>query len=84
MDFVVFVNFGLLYREKLINSLFFNLLTPTVLTVELPNFSQSFFMVPSYLLVLHRTIDPLGSPWWTSPFPQIWSSKNDGTLIPVC
>ena len=26
-------------------------------------------MVPSYRLVLYRTIDPLGSPLWTPPFP---------------
>ena len=38
------------------------------MTVELLNFNPSSFMVPSYRHVLYRTIDPLGSPWWTQPF----------------
>ena len=39
--------------------------------MELSNFYLSSFMVPSYRLVLYRTINPLGSPWWTPPFPHL-------------
>ena len=47
---------------------------PTVFVVEFSNFNASSFMVPSYRLALYRTIDPLGSPWWSSQKPPIWSS----------
>ena len=63
--------FGLLYREQLFLS---NLSPPTVLTEEISNFNPCSFMVPSYRLVLYKSINLLGSPWQTSPFPQIWSS----------
>ena len=66
VDYAKTVNL-VFYIEK--NLLLSNLSPPTVLTVELSNFNPSSFMVPSYRLVLYRTIDPLGSPWWTPPFP---------------
>ena len=51
------------------NYLLLNLSPPTVLVVELPNFNKSFLMVSPIQIVLRMTIEPLWSPWWTSPFP---------------
>ena len=43
--------------------------SPIILIIELANFIKSFYMVTSLLIVLLMTIEPLWSPWWTSPFP---------------
>ena len=66
VDFAKTAN-SVFYIEK--NQFLSNLYSPTVLTVELSNVNPRYFMVPSYRLVLYRMIDPLGSTWWTPPFP---------------
>ena len=50
MDFAISANL-VFYMEK--NYLLLKLSPPTVFTVELSNFNQSFFMVSSYRLVLY-------------------------------
>ena len=56
VDFTISAN-SVFYTGK--NYLLLKLSSPTVLTVELSNVKQSFFMVSSYRLVLYRTFDPL-------------------------
>ena len=50
---------------------------PSVLVEGLSNCNPSFVMVPSYRLVLYRTIDSLGSPYWTLHQFGFLYSKND-------